>query len=242
MSGAGIVDASKNAARLAVAASLGASVFLTGCGGPELGTDPCTGERSFRRGVTDQAAMRREAYWYANPSLNAEQACAASRADAAARREAEAAAAVAQRRAARLATTGTAPAGQAATSQPNSDKPPPQPEATPRPVALTSTIRGRICRATIASIMGRDPNIIRVVSNSGEVVRVRYTRDDGTVWNQQCRVSTDGQVTWAGIENGRVGRWRTEDAISYTVEAPNRIRIRQSSMGELLDDSVYTVR
>lgn len=100
---------------------------------------------------------------------------------------------------------------------------------TPAPVTLSQNDQGRVCRASIATVMGRDPSIIRVVANDGNVVSVRYTRDDGTVWNSRCRVEA-GRVTWAAIENGRPGRWRTEDRITYVVDG-DQITITESMMG-----------
>lgn len=99
----------------------------------------------------------------------------------------------------------------------------------PEPVALSSGDMGRVCRAAIGTVMGRDPAIIRVTSTNGNIVAVRYTRDDGTVWSSQCRVEP-GKVTWAGIENGTPGRWRNEDSITYSLDG-DRITVTESMMG-----------
>jgi hypothetical protein len=110
-------------------------------------------------------------------------------------------------------------------------------QPTPAPVTqLSQKDQGRVCRASIATVMGRDPSIIRVVANDENIVSVRYTRDDGTVWNSRCRVEA-GQVTWAAIENGQPGRWRTEDTITYVIDG-DQITITESMMGT----ETYTLR
>lgn len=105
--------------------------------------------------------------------------------------------------------------------------------------SLTDTVKGKVCRAAIANVMGRDPSIIRVLNNSGGITRVRYTRDDGTVWTNECRVNV-GNVEWRAIDAGRVGRWRTEDTIRYQISG-SRITIEQFMSGEHIDTQTYTV-
>lgn len=158
---------------------------------------------------------------------------AASQADAAAA-EADAAAAD--------AIAAAMEAGAAAGAAPAAELEPEVEASEVQAVALSGEDRGRVCRAAIASIMGRDPNIIRVTSQDGINVRVAYTRDDGTRWAQACRVHDRGYVEWAGIERGQQGRWRNEDDIRFEIRDGDAIHIRQSSMGELIDDDVYEVR
>jgi hypothetical protein len=73
----------------------------------------------------------------------------------------------------------------------------------------------QICRATIGAVMGRDPRIIKVSSVDLGIIHVSYLRpDDGTLWEQRCRI--DGQkVVWAT----KSGRWREDpmdEVITYT--------------------------
>lgn len=111
-------------------------------------------------------------------------------------------------------------------------------------VSLSKAEKGRVCRAAIAAVMGRDPSIIQVTSTSGDIVQTRYTRDDGTVWKNQCRVE-DGRVIWAAVDvNGPgtgPGRWRDEDELLFTISGPN-IRIQQSMMGEPVSDDTFAVQ
>jgi predicted NAD/FAD-dependent oxidoreductase len=116
-----------------------------------------------------------------------------------------------------------------------------QPAAPVEIAALSNADQGRACRAAIASVMGREPSIIRIVSRADDVVRVGYTRDDGTKWQNECRV-TGNKVEWRTYENGRSGRWRTEDSITVTLKGGDVVHVRQTSYGELLDDADYTVR
>ena len=77
----------------------------------------------------------------------------------------------------------------------------------------TAVEASEICRAAIASVMGRDPSIMRtrVVDN---IQYVSYVRpDDGKVWTYRCRLEGN-RVVWAGEQ----GRWRThpsDEVITY---------------------------
>ncbi len=105
--------------------------------------------------------------------------------------------------------------------------------------SLTDSQKGKVCRAAIANVMGRDPSIIRVLSQTGGITRVRYTRDDGTVWTNECRVNADN-VDWRAVDGGQPGRWRSEDTIRYKIEG-SRITIQQFMSGEHIDTQAYTV-
>lgn len=107
-------------------------------------------------------------------------------------------------------------------------------------VALSNADKGRVCRAAIASLMGRDPSIIRVISASGGIHRVRYTRDDGTVWTNECRVG-NGTAEWRAFDNGQPGRWRNEDTIRFTLDG-STINIQSFMSGELVTNDTYEVQ
>ncbi len=109
----------------------------------------------------------------------------------------------------------------------------------PQPVSLSDADKGRVCRAIIASLNGRDPAIIEVISSQGFTHRVRYRRDDGTVWTNECRVGS-GTAEWRAITDGQPGRWRDEDTIRFTVDGPT-ITVETFSMGELMTNDTYTV-
>lgn len=104
---------------------------------------------------------------------------------------------------------------------------------------LSEADQGRACRAVIASLNGRDPAIIQVIEQSANYVTVRYTRDDGAVWTNQCRV---GKTTaeWRMVENGTAGRWRTEDTVRFQIEGPS-IKVQTFMSGEKVTDDVFTV-
>jgi hypothetical protein len=80
-----------------------------------------------------------------------------------------------------------------------------------------------------------------VVSNADGINRVRYTRDDGTVWTNDCRVSDDGSAEWRAVQNGQPGRWRDEDTTRYTVDGTS-ISIQTFMGGELVTDETYGVK
>ncbi len=83
----------------------------------------------------------------------------------------------------------------------------------------------QICRATIGTIMGRDPKIIKVNKVDADVIYLSYTRaDDGSVWSQRCRIE-GSKVIWATT----TGRWREhplDEVITYAV-TPTALTINQ---------------
>lgn len=70
-----------------------------------------------------------------------------------------------------------------------------------------------ICKASIATIMGRDPSIMKIDTIQGDVVYLSYIRsNDETRWSYKCKL--DGsKVIWGNAE----GRWRTEELVTFTV-------------------------
>ena len=111
---------------------------------------------------------------------------------------------------------------------------------TPTPVvkALSDDDRGRVCKAAIAVLNGRDPSIMRVIKDEAGLTRVRYTRDDGTVWTNECRVEPD-RVSWRIVDSGGPGRWRTEDTITYAIDG-DTVSVRLSMDGEVVSEKEYT--
>ena len=74
-----------------------------------------------------------------------------------------------------------------------------------------------ICRAGIASIMGRDPSIMKVRPEA-DFLWVTYTRpSDKMDWSYRCRVSGN-RIEWAD----ETGNWRTKpDSNLVTFEIVN---------------------
>ena len=61
-----------------------------------------------------------------------------------------------------------------------------------------------ICRTAIASIMGRDPKIVRVTRVTSDVLFLSYVRPiDNFVWAYRCKIEGN-RVIWAS----EPGRWR----------------------------------
>jgi hypothetical protein len=114
-----------------------------------------------------------------------------------------------------------------------------QPAPVVEQASLSDADKGRVCRAAIASLNGRDPAIIRVISTKDDIHRVRYTRDDGTVWTNECRVGT-GTAEWRMVQDGQPGRWRNEDTIRFTVDG-SAINIQTFMGGEPVTNDTYEV-
>jgi hypothetical protein len=63
-----------------------------------------------------------------------------------------------------------------------------------------------ICRTAIASIMGRDPKIVRVTRIAGDILFLSYVRPiDNFVWDYRCKIQGN-RVIWAS----EPGRWRED--------------------------------
>ena len=76
---------------------------------------------------------------------------------------------------------------------------------------VSSDDRVLICRAAIATIMGRPIDIITGTEDRNEVVRTDYRRpDDGTTWRNACQLVGD-RIVWASVRrDGSIGRWRND--------------------------------
>ena len=78
--------------------------------------------------------------------------------------------------------------------------------------------KSHICKAGVATVMGRDPSIMRIDTEVGGVLYLSYVRaDDGSLWSNKCKV--DGNlIIWAS----NTGRWRNHPAdprLSYRIQA-----------------------
>jgi hypothetical protein len=85
-----------------------------------------------------------------------------------------------------------------------------------QPVTLSDTDLGRVCRAAIASLNGRDPAIVKIERLELGVAYVRYARPgDGKVWKNRCKAFGD-KVIWSTVDldgpGTGPGRWRTHPA------------------------------
>lgn len=95
---------------------------------------------------------------------------------------------------------------------------------------------------------GHPPRIVEVVSSTGGIVRVRYTRPaDGRVWTNECRIE-GGRIIWRTVDafgpGSGLGRWRTDprdEVFTYSI-AGDRVSITTTFPGEPPSTETYTVR
>ena len=91
--------------------------------------------------------------------------------------------------------------------------------AEPEPFRLDGGDLGRVCRATIASLMGRSPSIIHVDRIEDRVAYTSYRRPgDRKLWRNAC-MAGERRVIWAAVEGSGsaagIGRWRMSDADEF---------------------------
>ena len=104
---------------------------------------------------------------------------------------------------------------------------------------------GRVCRAAIAAINGRDPAIIKVDKIEGGIAYVSYKRpDDGKKWKNRCRLEGK-KVIWAAVDldgpGSGPGRWRNDPAdevITYSIDGDSITITQTFSDGSDMSETV----
>lgn len=93
----------------------------------------------------------------------------------------------------------------------------------------------QICKAGIASIMGRSPAIMKTTKKDHGVVHFYYIRkNDGTKWSYRCKLN-GAKIIWASD----TGRWRNDprdEAISYRINDESLEIIQSFSDGTTLNE------
>jgi len=90
-----------------------------------------------------------------------------------------------------------------------------------------------ICRALVATTMGRPIDIIKIDKNDGNITYVSYLRpSDGKEWKLRCKV-LGSRVIWSTVDidgpNTGFGRWRNHPAdsvITYSL-TPDSVTINE---------------
>lgn len=82
----------------------------------------------------------------------------------------------------------------------------------------SSVTKSQICKAGVATVMGRDPNIMRIDREAQGVVYLSYVRgDDGSLWSYKCKI--DGSLIIWGSDTGR---WRdnlADPTVTYRIQS-----------------------
>lgn len=107
-------------------------------------------------------------------------------------------------------------------------------------IAADGPTAAAICKAGIATLMGRDPKIIRA-KDGGDVVRLSYVREnDGSLWEYRCKIE-GSEIIWAS----KTGRWRTDPAdekLRYKAGAKSVTVDYVSADGGVISSDTYTWR
>lgn len=84
-------------------------------------------------------------------------------------------------------------------------------------VAQEASERAMICKAAVATVMGRDPAIIKIGQDGDEIVSLSYRRSgEQKLWSYRCKIVAD-RVIWAADP----GRWRDhpqDERITYRAD------------------------
>ena len=95
-----------------------------------------------------------------------------------------------------------------------------------------------VCRAFAASFGGYDLEIVEGLTATDGYARASYVRpSDRTKWAYACKFEGD-RLIWAADENGRLGRWRTEEDIRYTITESN-VTIQQIWSDSSMSEDIY---
>lgn len=130
-------------------------------------------------------------------------------------------------------------------------RPRPVPSVASKPVVAASPLGegdlGRVCRAAIGTLNGRDPAIIEVARVKGGVADVQYLRpDDGKLWKYRCRAESS-RILWAGVDvagpGTGPGRWRDrpEDEVMTFALAGRSITIVTRYDDGSINQKVYEI-
>lgn len=117
----------------------------------------------------------------------------------------------------------------------------PKPAAPRQPPAVVkpSVPVKSICKAAVATIMGRPVSIISATEKAGGEVALSYTRsDDGSVWKFKCKLDGDRAI-WAA--DG--GRWRTnpdDGVVRFSVDASS-LEITESYGGNVATSKRFSL-
>lgn len=87
--------------------------------------------------------------------------------------------------------------------------------------ANDSNTLGKVCKAAVASVFGRDHKTMKLDKIVGDVAFIHYVRPgDHSHWSVKCKLDGD-RVIWASNNTDDSKRWRTDpldDVIKYSIE------------------------
>lgn len=109
---------------------------------------------------------------------------------------------------------------------------PKRPGDLPDPILAVGTqlTQEQVCKAAIATIMGRDPGIVRGYYEEGGVTYLAYQRpDDGKLWKYKCRL--DGRTVLWGMADGRWRNHSLDGTVSFERAAQSLVIRQQHSDG-----------
>ena len=101
-----------------------------------------------------------------------------------------------------------------------------------------------ICRAAIATLMGRPIEIVTAAEVEDGMIQTQYRRpDDGTVWLNLCRFDGN-RVVWSAIQSdGTAGRWRNhplDPVVTFDVQA-TALKIKVMDGGDLTAEKRFAL-
>ena len=109
----------------------------------------------------------------------------------------------------------------------------------PKDSKQTSFSNSQICKAGIATMMGRDPKIMRIARIQEGIVYLSYTRqDDGKDWAYRCKIEGD-KVIWSSD----TGRWMTnsmDSQITFSLN-DNMLKVTERLSGDLVGEESFSL-
>lgn len=109
----------------------------------------------------------------------------------------------------------------------------------PKDSKQTSFSNSQICKAGIATMMGRDPKIMRITRVQDGIIYLSYTRqDDGKDWAYRCKIEGD-KVIWSSD----TGRWMTnsmDSQITFSLSG-NMLKVMERLSGDLVGEESFSL-
>jgi hypothetical protein len=98
----------------------------------------------------------------------------------------------------------------------------------------------KVCRATVAFVMGHDPSIVSISRIDGSIIHLSYRRpSDGTEWSFRCKLA-GSRVMHSGVS----GRWLDhplDEVVTYSASDTHINLFLKYPDGSIIDQKSFDI-